>query len=130
MVINNDTGNTELDRLSTTGGTNNISTTNIESAKNAIALVDGIEVQSESNEFDNTIQNVSFTVNELSPLDNAGNPIATKLSIGFDKEGLEQKIRDFVENYNSLADEIEKLTKYGASELEEDGDLWLLVSME
>jgi|TARA_Y100000296_G_scaffold55165_1_gene63314 flagellar hook-associated protein 2 len=123
LVINNDTGNTELDRLSTTGGTNNISTTNIESAKNAIALVDGIEVQSESNEFDNTIQNVSFTVNELSPLDNAGNPIATKLSIGFDKEGLEQKIRDFVENYNSLADEIEKLTKYGASELEEDGAL-------
>lgn len=123
MVINNDTGNAELDRLSTTGGTANISPANIESARNAIALVDGIEVQSDSNEFDNTIQNVSFTVNELSPNDNAGNPVATKLSIGFDKEGLEQKIRDFVDNYNSLADEIEKLTKYGSSELEDDGAL-------
>ncbi|MDY6975945.1 MAG: flagellar filament capping protein FliD [Pseudomonadota bacterium] len=123
LVINNDTGNAELDRLSTTGGTANISPANIESARNAIALVDGIEVQSDSNEFDNTIQNVSFTVNELSPNDNAGNPVATKLSIGFDKEGLEQKIRDFVDNYNSLADEIEKLTKYGSSELEDDGAL-------
>ena len=43
LVINNDTGNTELDRLSTTGGTNNISTTNIESAKNAIALVEKVQ---------------------------------------------------------------------------------------
>ena len=39
----NDTGAAELDRLSTTGGTANISAANIEGAKNAIAYVDGIE---------------------------------------------------------------------------------------
>lgn len=123
LVITNDTGAAELDRLSTTGGTNNISAANIESAKNAIAYIDGIEVQSSSNEFENTIQNVSFEVNEVSPKDAAGDFLATKLSIGYDKEGLDKKIRDFVDNYNALIDEIKTLTRYGESELEEDGAL-------
>lgn len=123
LVITNDTGAAELDRLSTTGGTNNISAANIESARNAIAYVDGIEVQSSSNEFENTIQNVSFDVNEVSPKDAAGEFQATKLEIGYDKEGLDKKIRDFVDNYNALIDEIGTLTRYGESELEDDGAL-------
>lgn len=123
LVITNDTGAAELDRLSTTGGTGNISAANIQSAQNAIAYIDGIEVQSESNEFENTIQNVSFEVNEVSPKDANGDLLATTLDIGYDKEGLEKKIRDFVENYNSLIDEIDTLTRYGESELEEDGAL-------
>lgn len=123
LVITNDTGAAELDRLSTTGGTNNISAVNIESARNAMAYIDGIEVQSSSNEFENTIQNVSFEVNEVSPKDAAGDFLATKLSIGYDKEGLDKKIRDFVDNYNALIDEIKTLTRYGESELEEDGAL-------
>jgi len=122
LVITNDTGAAELDRLSTTGGTNNISAANIESAKNAIAYIDGIEVQSSSNEFENTIQNVSFEVNEVSPKDAAGDFLATKLSIGYDKEGLDKKIRDFVDNYNALIDEIKTLTRYGESEL---GKVWV-----
>ena len=40
LVITNDTGAAELDRLSTVGGTNNISAANIESARNAIAYID------------------------------------------------------------------------------------------
>ncbi|QDG37681.1 flagellar hook protein [Alteromonas mediterranea] len=123
LVITNDTGAAELDRLSTAGGTNNISAGNIESARNAVAYIDGIEVQSSSNEFENTIQNVSFEVNEVSPKDAAGSFLATKLNIGYDKEGLDKKIRDFVDNYNALIDEIGTLTKYGESELEDDGAL-------
>lgn len=123
LVITNDTGAAELDRLSTTGGAGSISAANIESARNAIAYIDGIEVQSSTNEFENTIQNVSFEVNEVSPKDAAGDFLATKLNIGFDKDGLDKKIRDFVDNYNSLIDEIQTLTRYGESELEEDGAL-------
>ncbi|WP_334063203.1 flagellar filament capping protein FliD [Alteromonas genovensis] len=123
LVITNDTGVAELDRLSTRGGTANISAANIESAKNAIAYIDGIEVQSTSNEFENTIQNVSFDVNEVSPKDSVGDFLTTKLDIGFDKEGLDKKIRDFVDNYNALIDEIGTLTSYGESELEDDGAL-------
>jgi flagellar hook-associated protein 2 len=123
LVITNDTGAAELDRLSTTGGTANISAANIESAKNAIAYIDGIEVQSTSNKFENTIQNVSFDVKEVSPKDSVGEFLTTKLNIGFDKEGLDKKIRDFVDNYNALIDEIGTLTRYGESELEDDGAL-------
>ncbi len=123
LVINNDGGNTELDRLSTTGGTANISAANIEAAANARATIDGIVVESESNKFENTIQNVTFEAKEVSPTDSAGDFITSKLEIGYDREGLDKKIRDFVENYNGLISEIEKLTKYGESELEEDGAL-------
>ncbi|WP_339349587.1 flagellar filament capping protein FliD [uncultured Alteromonas sp.] len=123
LTITNDSGNTELDRLSTAGGVGNIDPSNIQSAQNAIAYVDGIRVESESNEFENTIQNVSFEVNEISPKDAVGDFISTSLDIGYDKEGLDKKIRDFVDNYNSLIDEIGLLTSYGESELEEDGAL-------
>lgn len=123
LVINNDGGNTELDRLSTTGGTANISAANIEAAANARATIDGIVVESESNKFENTIQNVTFEAKEVSPTDSGGDFITSKLEIGYDREGLDKKIRDFVENYNGLISEIEKLTKYGESELEEDGAL-------
>ncbi|MEW9797590.1 flagellar filament capping protein FliD [Alteromonas sp. CYL-A6] len=127
LTINNDFGNAELDRLSTTGGTNNIDTANpdyFSSAKNAQATIDGILVESDTNKFENTIQNVSFEANELSPLAADGvTPLTSRLEIGYDKEGLDEKIRKFVENYNSIIDEIKKLTRYGESELEDDGAL-------
>jgi len=123
LVITNDSGNTELDRLSTTGGATNISASNIEVAKNAIAFVDGIEVQSDSNKFDNTIQNVSFTAKEVSPKEAGENFIPTTLTIGYDKEGLKEKIENFVDNYNNLIKELDAQTKYGESDLEEDGAL-------
>lgn len=123
LVINNDGGNAELDRLSTTGGTSNITAANIEAAANAKATIDGILVESETNKFDNTIQNVSFEAKEVSPKDTAGEFITSKLEIGYDREGLDKKIRDFVDNYNGLIDEIKKLTKYGESDLEDDGAL-------
>ena len=49
--------------------------------------------------------------------------MSSTLGIGFDKEGLEQKIRDFVDNYNGLIDEVGRLTRYGESNLEDDGAL-------
>ncbi|NDW20641.1 flagellar filament capping protein FliD [Alteromonas hispanica] len=123
LVISNDNGAPELDRLSTSGGTSNISNDNIQQARNAIAYVDGIEVQSSTNKFENTIQNVEFEVKEVSPKNSVGEMLTSKLNIGFDKEGLEQKIKDFVDNYNSLMEEIDTLSSYGESELEEDGAL-------
>ena len=101
LVITNDNGTPELDKLSTVGGSNNINPDNIENAKNAVASVDGIEVQSQTNKFENTIQNVTFTAKDLSPKQADGELIASKLTIGFDKEGLEEKIREFVDGYNS-----------------------------
>jgi flagellar hook-associated protein 2 len=96
----------------------------VTSAQNAKATIDGIDVESETNEFENVIENVSFEVSELSELDTDGVTFKTsKLSIGFDKEAVEETIREFVTNFNALQAEIKLLTNYGESDLEEDGAL-------
>jgi flagellar hook-associated protein 2 len=92
-------------------------------AKNAIASIDGIEVQSDTNKFDNTIQSVRFDVKELSDKDSEGMAIASRLTIGFDAENLEEKIREFVDKFNELSDDFDRLTRYGETELEDDGAL-------
>ncbi len=116
----------EFARLTTEksdGSASTLSITPENQAKNAIATVDGIEVQSSTNKFENTIQSVRFDVKELSEKDANGDAIASKLTIGFDAEKLEEKIREFVDKFNELSDEFDKLTAYGASDLEDDGPL-------
>ncbi|WP_100642156.1 flagellar filament capping protein FliD [Alteromonas facilis] len=133
LSIVNDNNLTDLERVATTDSAETATYLSpILTAKNAIASVDGIEVQSASNEFENTIQNVSFTANELSTYTETTDLVnypdgkiynTSNLNIGFDKAGLEEKINTFVKNYNSIIDEIKTLTRYGESELEEDGAL-------
>ncbi|MDU0355726.1 flagellar filament capping protein FliD [Paraglaciecola aquimarina] len=126
LVIVNDSDIAELDRLSTVRSdevtTAADSLTPTVPAQNAKATIDGIAVESKTNEFENVIENVEFNVTELSELEADGVTFRTsKLSIGFDSEGVESTIRDFVDNYNKLNAEIQRLTKYGESDLEEDG---------
>lgn len=125
LVIVNDDDLTELERVTTTNSAEDTPFLSpILSAQNAKATIDGIDVESSTNEFENTISNVSFEANEVSTLASDGITFETsKLTIGFDSEGLESKIRDFVDNFNVLAAEIEVLTKYGESDLEDDGAL-------
>jgi flagellar hook-associated protein 2 len=126
LQIVNDNDAAEFAKLSTetsTGAASNLSIEADNLATNAIASVDGIEVQSDTNKFENTIQSVRFDIKELSDKDADGEPIASKLIIGFDAEKLEEKIREFVDTFNELTDELDKLTKYGASALEDDGAL-------
>ena len=129
----NDNDLPELNRVSTvnSSGTNTVTTLGdpaflspVVSAQNAKANIDGIDVESSTNEFENTIENVSFEVSEVSELE--GDAVTRKkstLKIGFDTEGIDKKIRDFVDNFNSLNKEMTNLTKYGLSDLEDDGAL-------
>ncbi|WP_339724810.1 flagellar filament capping protein FliD [uncultured Paraglaciecola sp.] len=125
LVIVNDNDVAELDLVSTTNSTEAATyLTPVTSAQNAKATIDGIKVESDSNEFENVIENVSFDVSELSELNADGVTFKTsKLSIGFDKEAVEETIREFVTNFNALQAEIKLLTKYGESDLEDDGAL-------
>lgn len=125
LVIVNDNDLADLDRVATTDSTETGTLLSpVLSAQNAQAIIDGIAVESSTNRFENTIENVAFEASELSPLSNDGiNRETSTLNIGFDTEGLESKIRDFVDNFNSLSREIDTLTRYGESDLEEDGAL-------
>jgi flagellar hook-associated protein 2 len=127
LVIVNNNNNPELDRLSTIRQDGSASAnllTPAVPAQSAQATIDGIAVQSSTNVFENVIENVSFTVSELSELAADGVTVqASKLSIGFDTEKVEKTIREFVSNFNALQAEIKLLTRYGESDLEEDGSL-------
>jgi flagellar hook-associated protein 2 len=132
IVNNNDVA--ELNRVTTTNSTETaVPPTDplvpptylapVSFAQNAIATVDGIEVQSATNKFENTIQSVRFDAKELSDRDQDGNAIASRLNIGFDVENLEENVRSFVDAYNSLIDELDKLTSYGDTDEDKDGAL-------
>ncbi|MCP4193719.1 MAG: flagellar filament capping protein FliD, partial [Planctomycetaceae bacterium] len=125
LKIVNDGDRAELDKLTTTDSTETATYLSaVKSAANAKATIDGIAVESETNNFENTIQNVSFEATKISPLDTDGiTRMTSTLEIGYDRDGLESKIRDFVDNYNKIIDDIKTLTRYGESELEEDGAL-------
>ncbi|MFT6991000.1 MAG: flagellar hook-associated protein 2 [Paraglaciecola sp.] len=128
LVIVNDNDVAELNLVSTTDSTEaNTYLTPANAALNAKATIDGIDVESKTNEFENVIENVSFEVSEVSAtagFDGEGTIYQTsKLSIGFDTEKVEETIRDFVKNFNALQAEIKLLTRYGESDLEEDGSL-------
>ena len=123
IVNNNDL--VDLQRVSTTNSAENTAyLAPVVSAKNSKATIDGIAVESKTDKFENTIENVAFTVSEVSSLAADGLTYETsKLKIGFDTIGLDKKIRDFVSNFNALNKEMTRLTRYGGSDLEEDGAL-------
>ena len=125
LVIVNDGDRGELDSLTTTDSTETATNLSpVKSATNAKATIDGIPVESETNEFENTIQNVSFEATSVSPLDTDSiTRVTSTLEIGYDRDGLDKKIRDFVDNYNKIITDINSLTRYGESDLEEDGAL-------
>jgi flagellar hook-associated protein 2 len=125
QIVNTD-DNAELARLTTetsTGAASNLSIDPQNQATNAIAFVDNIEVQSDTNKFDETIQSVRFDVKELSEKDANGDAIASRVTIGFDEDNLEEKIEEFVDKFNELNSELNRLSRYGGSDLEEDGPL-------
>jgi flagellar hook-associated protein 2 len=125
LIVVNTSDDADLQKVSTTDSTEALTYLSpVKDAKNAKATIDGIDVESENNVFESTISNVSFTVKEVSTLasDNVTYQTST-LTIGNDTEGLEKKIRDFVDTYNALNTEIKNLSKYGTSDLEDDGAL-------
>ncbi len=114
----------DLNRLATTDSTESASYLGrTKDAANARAIIDEIAVESATNEFNNTIQNVTFTAKAVSEKNSLDEFKSSTLVIGFDQEALDERIKGFVESYNALNDEIRSLTKYGESNLEEDGAL-------
>ena len=127
LVIVNNNDLAELNRVSTTNSAGDLNYLNPKvAAQNSKATIDGIAVESKTDKFENTIENVSFTVSEVSEQETVDGVTAfktSKLKIGFDTEGLDKKIRDFVDDFNALNKEMTRLTRYGGSDLEEDGAL-------
>lgn len=76
-------------------------------AADALISVDGIEVRSDTNTFDNAIEGVNLTVNRLTGADDS-----PRLEVDIDREGMREKMDAFIKAYNSMIDEVDKLTAY------------------
>ena len=75
-----------------------------QTAKNAKVKLNGMDVESSSNTFANTIPGMSFTVSEVTST-------AATLNVKADTEAMKKNIQEFVEAYNALNDLLTKSTK-------------------
>lgn len=76
-------------------------------AQNALISIDGIEVSSETNTFENAIQGVSIDVHRVT-----GDSDEPRLSIDIDRDSARESVDEFISAYNALITEMEKLTKF------------------
>lgn len=107
LRISND--NAALDSLSTkaNGGIEGSGGIGVDiAAGDAEIEIDGISVKSENNTFTNAIQDTELTVSAVTPDDNNAT-----LTIATDKKAAEDKIKAFMDSYNSLLTEVNSLTK-------------------
>ncbi|MBB1652025.1 MULTISPECIES: flagellar filament capping protein FliD [Delftia] len=81
----------------------------VQLAQNAKATVNGIKVESATNEFKDTIPGLSFTVNQATK---TGEP--TLLTVVSDTEGMKKNIQAFMDAYNAISDKLVASTKYDA----------------
>lgn len=76
-------------------------------AQNAEISIDGIDVSSASNTFENSIQGVSIEVQRTT-----GEDDDPRLTVGVDSDNVRENVEEFISAYNGLMGEIEKLTKF------------------
>ncbi|WP_234642079.1 flagellar filament capping protein FliD [Delftia tsuruhatensis] len=101
-----------LSSLAYAGQADNGNTSNggvVQLAQNAKATVNGIKVESATNEFKDTIPGLSFTVNQATK---TGEP--TLLTVVSDTEGMKKNIQAFMDAYNAISDKLVAATKYDA----------------
>lgn len=79
----------------------------VQAAQNAKATVNGIEVQSSTNEFKQVLQGLSFTVSQVTQADAPA--VVTVVS---DTEGMKKNLQSFMDAYNALNDKLASVTKY------------------
>ena len=111
LTITSDTA--ELDSLSTTafgGGAGGLTIAVADQAKNAIIEVDGIAISNTTNVFKDAVQDLTITATKVSE----GTETA-KLTIDYDKAGVESLIESFIEAYNNAVGTIDYHTKAGAA---------------
>lgn len=80
----------------------------VQYAQNAQAVVNGISVESTTNEFKQTLPGLNITVNQKTD----GKPVTA--TVTSDTEAMKKKIQTFMDAYNALNDALGNSTKYDA----------------
>jgi flagellar hook-associated protein 2 len=94
------------DALGTTGTT---PTAVLQAAQNAKATVNGIAVESATNDFKQTLPGLSFTVSQVTQ---AGAPAV--VTVTSDTDGMKKNLQSFMDAFNALSSKLAEVTKYDA----------------
>ncbi|QFU20467.1 flagellar filament capping protein FliD [Shewanella eurypsychrophilus] len=86
-------------------------------AQDALATLNGISIQSSSNYLENVVDGMNI---ELNKVHQAGE--SSTITVGTDFESSEQAVNDFVDAFNTLMDQINKLTRSMGSEVADEVD--------
>jgi flagellar hook-associated protein 2 len=78
-------------------------------AQNAKMLVDGVEISSSTNQFDNQVSGIKLTASKLSEQKEDGTWVTNQLSISEDRESFSSFAKDFVSKFNSVLTTCDKL---------------------
>lgn len=83
-------------------------------AQNAVMSINGLDVSSNTNQFDNVIEGMSFQLNSASV------GVVNTVTVGQDTARVEEAVRSFVDVYNQLGTIFSELGSYSASGLSEE----------
>ncbi len=82
-----------------------------QAASSAEILIDGNELKSDTNVFDDSIQDLKLTVLRVSDEDSSGGFKSNKVDISTDKSSIEDMVKQFIDGYNALQDKMDALGK-------------------
>ncbi|WP_421246080.1 flagellar filament capping protein FliD [Aeromonas sanarellii] len=80
-------------------------------ASSAEILVDGNELKSDTNVFDDVIQDLKITVLRVSDTDSNGDLKSNKVDITTDKTSVQETVQKFIDGYNALQSKLTSLGK-------------------
>lgn len=86
-----------------------IASMDIDKATDAEIKIDGISSFSATNTFENAVENLTITANRVSPADEQA-----RIAVDVDKAGVKEQVDEFMSAYNSMIDEVNRLTRYNA----------------
>lgn len=104
MLRSKETGTDKAFTVGIDPGLTKLGQAQSQAAANATVQLNGMEVESSTNTFANTIPGMSFTVSEVTT-----NPAT--LNVTTDTEAMKKNIQEFVDTYNELNDLLTKSTK-------------------
>jgi flagellar hook-associated protein 2 len=115
LVITSDTA--ELDAIETYDATTNpsggMTIATADQAQNAKITVDGLEVQSATNTFEDAVQDMTIKALELSEQDDAGNYDTARLNVDYDRESVNTMVDELIKEYNNLIGNIKFQSRIG-----------------
>ncbi|MGB0663598.1 MAG: flagellar filament capping protein FliD [Pontibacterium sp.] len=120
LLLTADTGESHAMEITATGALSQFSfaegdanLTQTQTAADAHLKMNGLEITRSSNDVDDVVDGLSFTINK------AAEGESINISIAADKDTAETAVRDFVEAYNLLYETMDSLISSDATETEE-----------